>query len=84
MKYYKKILILILFIITISLFCKNSFAGVSHVLSRNADYSTDDHAFLTTDTLYVQVTQNILDYREIKKSFFTLKSHQTKIKPNIH
>ncbi|MCF6156551.1 MAG: hypothetical protein E3K36_15215 [Candidatus Brocadia sp.] len=80
MKYYKKILILILVVLAISLFCKNSFAGASHILSRNADYSTDDRAFLNTDTLYVQVTQNIIDYKEIKKSFFTLKSHKTKNK----
>ncbi|MFN3532770.1 MAG: hypothetical protein ACK41Q_09725 [Candidatus Brocadia sp.] len=80
MKYYKKTLILILFVIAVSLLCKNSFAGVSYILSRNADYSTDDRAFLNTDTLYVQVTQNILDYREIKKSFFTLKSQKTKDK----
>lgn len=80
MKYYKKILILILFVITISLLCKNASAGVSHILSRNADYSTDDRAFLPADTLYVQVAQNILDYREIKKPFFTLNSHKTKRK----
>ena len=80
MKDFKKIFILSLFVIILFPLCKTTFAGVSHILSRNADYSTDDHAFLTTDTLYVQVTQNILDYREIKKSFFTLKSHKTKSK----
>ncbi|MEP9410573.1 MAG: hypothetical protein HRF42_04090 [Candidatus Brocadia sp.] len=80
MKYYKKIPVIILFVIIASLLCKNSFAGVSHILSRNADCSTDDRAFLASDTLYVRVTQNILDYREIKKSFFTLKSLKTKNK----
>lgn len=80
MKYFKNILVPALFLILVFSFCKNSFAGVSHILSRNADYSTDDRAFLTADTLYVRVTQNILDYREIKKSFFTLKSHKTKKK----
>ncbi len=80
MKYLKKTLIFILFAIIVLPLCKTAFAGVSHVLSRNADYSTDDRAFLATDTLYVKITQNILDYREIKKSFFTLKSHTTKSK----
>jgi len=59
---------------------KTVFAGVSHTLSRNADYSTDDRAFVPADTLYVKVSQNIFDYRETKKSFFTLKSHTTKKK----
>jgi len=45
---------------------------IPYIISRNADYSTDDKAFLGTDTVYVQITQNIIDYREVKRSFFTL------------
>jgi hypothetical protein len=80
MKYHFRILTLILFAVIVFPLCKTAFAGVSYILSRNADYSTDDRAFLNTDTLYVKVTQNMLDYREIKSSFFTLKSHKTKSK----
>lgn len=77
MKYRKKTHIIIFSVVAISLLlCRISFAGVSHILSRNADYSTDDRAFLSADTLYVHVTQNILDYKEITKAFFTLKSHK--------
>lgn len=57
-----------------------TFAGVSYTLSRNPDYSTDDRALIPADTLYIKVSQNILDYREIKRPFFTLKSHITKSK----
>ncbi|HHT9137475.1 MAG TPA: hypothetical protein ACFYEK_09570, partial [Candidatus Wunengus sp. YC60] len=80
MKYIKKTLILILFLATLLPLCKTAFAGVSFSLSRNADYSTDDRAFLNTDTMYIQIAQNILDYREIEKSFFTLLSGKNKKK----
>lgn len=62
------------------LLCKTTFAGISYILSRSADYSTDDRAFLNTDIIYVQVAQNILDYRRITKSYFTLQSNKTKKK----
>jgi len=80
MKYIKKTLIIILFLVILLPLCKTTFAGVSYTLSRSADYSTDDRAFLNTDTIYIQVAQNILDYREIKKSVFTLQSGKTKKK----
>ncbi len=76
----KKMLILSFFPIISLMVCKTAFAGVSYTLSRSADYSTYDRAFLNTDTIYLQVAQNILDYREIKKSFFTLQSNKTKRK----
>ncbi len=78
MKYYFRILALVLFVVILFPFCNNSLAGVSHILSRDADYLTDDRAFLTSDTLYVQMKQNIVDRRKIKKSFFTLESRKTK------
>ena len=68
------------FLIISLMVCKTTFAGVSYTLSRSADYSTSDRAFLNTDTIYIQVAQNIIDYREIKKSFFTLQSNKTKRK----
>src|SRR3989338_9203649 len=80
MNILKKILILSFFLIISLMVCKTSFAGVSYTLSRSADYSTDDRAFLNTDTIYIQVAQNILDYREIKKSFFSLQPNKTKRK----
>ncbi len=80
MKHIKKTLILTLFLAMLLPLCKTAFAGVSFILSRNADYSTDDRAFLNTDIIYIQVAQNILDYREIKKSVFTLQSGKTKKK----
>lgn len=80
MKHFRKSLIPILFVLVLFPVCKTAFAGASYILSRNADYSTDDRAFLAADILYVQVAQNIFDYREIKESFFTLKSRQTKEK----
>src|SRR3989337_4505452 len=80
MNIFKKIFILFFLPITLLVLCKTTFAGVSYTLSRNADYSTDDRAFLNTDTIYIQVAQNILDYREIKKSVFTLQSNKTKRK----
>ncbi len=80
MKISKRINTKFFFLAVLFLLCKTSFAGVSFILSRNADYSTDDRAFLNTDTIYVQVAQNILDYRGIKKSYFTLQSNKTKKK----
>lgn len=80
MKHVKKTLILILFFAMLLPWCKTAFAGVSYILSRNADYSTKDKVFLTTDTLYIQIAQDIIDYRNINKSFFTLKSDKTNLK----
>src|SRR3990170_8457299 len=80
MKYIKKTLILTLFLAILLPLCKTAFAGVSFILSRNADYSTEDRAFLNTDIIYIQIAQNILDYREIKKSVFTLQSNKTEKK----
>ena len=76
----KRICVHLLFLIALFPFCRTAFAGVSYTLSRSADYSTDDRAFLNTDTIYIQVSQNIIDYREIKKSFFTLQSGKAKKK----
>src|SRR3990167_5036002 len=77
---FKKIFILLVLSITLISLCKTTLAGVSYTLSRSADYSTNDRAFLNTDTIYIQVAQNILDYREIKKSFFSLQPNKTKRK----
>src|SRR3990167_2870262 len=80
MNLLKKILMLPFFLIISLMVCKTTFAGVSYTLSRSADYSTDNRAFLNTDTIYVQVAQNIIDYREIKNPFFTLQSNKNKRK----
>lgn len=78
MKSIIRIVSVLLLLSVIFLLCKTTFAGVSYVLSRNADYSTDDRAFLNTDTVYIQIAQNIVDYRGITKSYFTLQSDKTK------
>ncbi|MDR4508325.1 MAG: hypothetical protein MRJ65_08845 [Candidatus Brocadiaceae bacterium] len=83
MKHSIKIATIFLFFLIVFPFCKTAFAGVSYILSRNGDYSTDDRAFLNTDTMYVQVEQNVIDYREINASVFILRSEQTKRK-SVH
>lgn len=80
MNCFVKIYALMLVVAVASPAWKTAFAGVFYTLSRNADYSTNDRAFIPADALYVKVSQNAFDYREIKKSFFTLKSHTTKKK----
>ncbi|MCC7211940.1 MAG: hypothetical protein IT451_08830, partial [Candidatus Brocadia sp.] len=80
MNCFVKIYALMLVVAVASPAWKTAFAGVFYTLSRNADYSTNDRAFIPADALYVKVSQNAFDYREIKKSFFTLKSRTTKKK----
>ncbi|MCF6151658.1 MAG: hypothetical protein E3K38_05065 [Candidatus Kuenenia stuttgartiensis] len=73
MKYNTTLKITIVFFIVSVFLCKGAFAGVSYTLSRNADFSTDDRAFLATDTLFVKISQNKYDYHDVTKSVFTLK-----------
>ncbi|RMF60433.1 MAG: hypothetical protein D6743_14945, partial [Calditrichaeota bacterium] len=48
----------------------------SFILSRNADFSTDDRVFETTDTLYMKVTAPDIDFTDIDDNEFELKAHQ--------
>ncbi|MFQ5639429.1 MAG: DUF5666 domain-containing protein [bacterium] len=52
-----------------SILAQNSF-----VLSRNADFSTDDRIFDRTDTLYMKVTAPDVDFTDIDKNEFELQA----------
>lgn len=46
--------------------------GQGYILSKNADFSTNDRAFLTTDQLYIKVWSDTIDYKQIKTNSYKL------------
>jgi hypothetical protein len=49
------------------------YAQAAIILSKNADFSTDDRVFDRTDVLYVQVTALQIDFNDLDKNEFRLK-----------
>ena len=50
--------------------------GEGFILSKNADFSTDDRNFSTSDTLYVLVWSDQIDFNSIRKATWTLKARR--------
>jgi len=55
----------------------------SFVLSKNADFSTDDRDYMTTDTLYIKVFSENIDHSQMKKTEWKIKVNKTELKGNL-
>lgn len=54
------------------------------ILSRNADFSTDDRVFAITDTLYIEVWSGFIDYNNLgKKEYKVEDSEKQRRKGNL-
>ena len=59
-------------------------AGEDFVLSRNADFSTDDREFTTTDTLYILAYSEFVDFNNLKKKEYKLEdSNKRKVQGKL-
>ena len=58
--------------------------GQGFILSKNADFSTDDREFTITDTLYIKIYSDVVDFNNIKKKEYKVEdSGRNKIKGNL-
>ena len=55
------------------------FTGQGFILSKNADFSTDDRSFSRSDTLYVLVWSDQVDFNNIRRAGFQLKARKDKV-----
>lgn len=62
----------ILTALCIGAFIGTSFAQSEFILSKNADFSTDDRVFTRGDTLYMMIVAPDIDYTDIDKNEFRL------------
>ncbi|MBA7655754.1 hypothetical protein ES703_63663 [subsurface metagenome] len=53
------------------------------ILSKNADFSTDDRDYTTTDTLYIKAFSENIDHSQMKKAEWTFKVNKTELKGNL-
>ncbi len=59
-------------------------AGEGYILSKNADFSTDDRAFTTSDVMYMKVWTNAVDFNDMRKERWEMKDPGgTKIRQNF-
>jgi len=47
--------------------------GKGYILSKNADYSTQDTVYARSDTIYVKIWSDRIDYRDMEKAEFEIK-----------
>ena len=60
------------------------FTGQGFILSKNADFSTDDRIFSRTDTLYMLMWSDVVDFNNMKKAEFELKdTNRQKVRQNL-
>ena len=58
--------------------------GEGFILSKNADFSTDDRVFTQADTVYIMVFSDQVDFLDIKKSTWEFRdSNKNKVKQNL-
>jgi serine protease len=58
--------------------------GEGFILSKNADFSTDDREFALTDTLYIKIYSDIVDFNDIRKKEYKVEnSKENRIKGNL-
>jgi PKD repeat protein len=60
------------------------FTGQGFILSKNADFSTDDRIFSRTDTLYMLMWSDVVDFNNMKKAEFELMdTKRRKVRQNL-
>ncbi|MAW60608.1 MAG: hypothetical protein CMJ94_07210 [Planctomycetes bacterium] len=57
----------------------SGYTGQGFILSKNADFSTDDRSFSSSDTLYVLVWSDQVDFNNIRRAGFQLKARKDKL-----
>jgi len=57
--------------------------GEGFILSKNADFSTDDREFATTDYMYMKVFSEFIDPDKVKKAQWELKVNKTRLKGSL-
>ncbi|MCK4644614.1 MAG: S8 family serine peptidase [Candidatus Aminicenantes bacterium] len=58
--------------------------GQGFILSKNSDFSTDDRVFSKTDTLYIKIYSDVVDFNNIKKKEYKVEDiNRKKIKGNL-
>jgi len=64
--------------------CSQAMVGQGFILSKNADFSTDDRTFTLADTMYMIVWTDQVDFNNIRKTQWELKDpNKNKIKQNL-
>ena len=72
MKYLNRVTLLS-FLLVLTVGIVPAFAQSGLLLSKNADFSTEDRSFDPTDILYVKVNAPDIDYTDLDKNEFRLK-----------
>lgn len=58
--------------------------GEGFILSRNADFSTDDRTFTNIETIYMKVWSDVVDFNDINRARWELKdANKNKIRQNM-
>jgi len=60
-----------------------NYTGQGFILSKNADFSTDDRSFSRSDTVYILVWTDVVDRTDIKRSWFQFKKKGLKARENL-
>ncbi|MCH8150552.1 MAG: hypothetical protein IH987_21680 [Planctomycetes bacterium] len=64
--------------------CSGAMTGEGYILSKNADFSTDDRTFNQSDTLYMLVWSDQVDFNDIKHAEWELKdADKHKVKQSL-
>ncbi len=59
------------------------YTGQGFILSKNADFSTNDTVFDRTDTIYIKVWMDVVDSSDIKLKWWQLKKNGQKVRQNM-
>ncbi len=59
------------------------YTGEGFILSKNADFSTDDRTFSRSDTIYIRVWTDKVDNTSIRSMWWQLKKRKDKVRQNL-
>ena len=57
--------------------------GEGFILSRNSDFSTDDRTFKRSETIYIKVWSDQVDYTKMRRNWWQLKKRKDKVRQNL-
>jgi thermitase len=57
--------------------------GEGFILSRNSDFSTDDRTFNRSETIYIKVWSDQVDYTNMRHNWWQLKKRKDKVRQNL-
>jgi PKD repeat protein len=59
------------------------FTGQGFILSKNADFSTDDRSFSSSDTIYMLVWSDQLNSSDMRQNWWQLKKRKDTVRQNF-